>query len=78
MKEETEKPKSSAGKVVMIIFLIIGISLLGFYLGRKYILMRRKAKIRAEELENEFSKEINENDYQPPRDEKNVSKYFLI
>ena len=59
MKEETEKPKSSAGKVVMIIFLIIGISLLGFYLGRKYILMRRKAKIRAEELENEFSKEIN-------------------
>ena len=78
MKEETEKPKSSAGKVVMIIFLIIGISLLGFYLGRKYILMRRKAKIRAEELENEFSKEINENDYQPPKDEKNVSKYFLI
>ena len=33
MKEETEKPKSSDGKVVMIIFLIIGICLLGFYLG---------------------------------------------
>ena len=42
--------------------LIIVISLLGFYLGRKYILMRRKEKIRAEELESEFSKQINDSD----------------
>ena len=70
----------SAGKVFLIIFLIISVSLLGFYLGRKYILMRRREKIRAEELESEFSKTINDgdNDYQPPKEEKNVSKYFLI
>ena len=77
LKEE-EKPTSSAGKIVLVIFLVIGISLLGFFLGRKYILLKRKDKIRAEELENEFSKQINEVDYQPPKDEKNVSKYFLI
>jgi hypothetical protein len=67
-----------AGKIVMIIFLIIFIGLLGFYLGRRYILMRRVAKIRASELESEFSKDINDNDETPKDDKKNVSKYFLI
>ena len=81
-KEEENNTSMSAGKIVLIVFLSIFISLLGFYLGRKYILMRRKAKIRAEELESEFSKQINEvndtSEYQPPKEEKNVSKYFLI
>ena len=76
--EEEKSSGVSAGKIILIIFLTIFIGLLGFYLGRKYILMKRKAKIRAEELETEFSQQISENDYQPPKDEKNVSKYFLI
>ena len=76
--EEEKSSGVSAGKIILIIFLTIFIGLLGFYLGRKYILMKRKAKIRAEELESEFSQQISENDYQPPKDEKNVSKYFLI
>jgi hypothetical protein len=76
--KEEEKPSSSAGKIVLVVFLTVGITLLGFVLGRKYMLMRRKAKISAEELENDFSKQINEIEYVPPKDEKNVSKYFLI
>ena len=79
-EEKKNSPSIGAGKIFLIIFLIIVISLLGFYLGRKYILMRRKEKIRAEELESEFSKQINDsdNEYQPSKDEKNISKYFLI
>jgi hypothetical protein len=82
-KEEEENSTSmSAGKIVLIVFLSIFISLFGFYIGRKYILMRRKEKIRAEELETELSKQISEvnetTEYQPPKEEKNVSKYFLI
>jgi len=79
MAEEDNSSGVSAGKVFLIIFLTIAIALLGFYLGRKYILMRRKQKIRAEELETEFSQQINnDNDYQPSKEDKNVSKYFLI
>ena len=41
--------------------------------------MRRKQKIRAEELETEFSQQINnDTDYQPSKEDKNISKYFLI
>ena len=76
--EEDKKGRFSAGKIILIIFLCIFISFLGFYLGRKYILMRRKEKIRAEELESEFSKSINDDEYQPPKDDKNVSKYYLL
>ena len=76
--EEEKYQGISVGKVILIIFLIIAISFFGFYLGRKYILMRRKEKIRAEELESEFSKSINDSDYEPPKDNKNISKYFLI
>ena len=77
--EEEKSSGVSAGKVFLIIFLTIAIGLLGFYFGRKYILMRRKQKIRAEELETEFSQQINnDTDYQPAKDDKNVSKYFLI
>ena len=76
--EEEKYQGISVGKVILIIFLIIVFSFFGFYLGRKYILMRRKEKIRAEELESEFSKSINDSDYEPPKDNKNISKYFLI
>ena len=79
MAEEDNSSGVSAGKVFLIIFLTIAIAMLGFYLGRKYILMRRKQKIRAEELETEFSQQINnDTDYQPSKEDKNVSKYFLI
>ena len=81
-EEEENSTSMSAGKIVLIVFLSIFISLFGFYIGRKYILMRRKEKIRAEELETELSKQISEvnetTEYQPPKEEKNVSKYFLI
>ena len=50
--------------------------------------MRRIKRIRAEELENDFSKKVideNDNDYEmnkteymPNKNDKNVSKYFLI
>ena len=85
----TEKAEVNKGKIALIFILIILISLLGFYLGRKYILMRRIKKIRAEELENDFSKKVidedNENEYEmnkteytPRKEDKNNSKYFLI
>ena len=85
---ESEKPESNKGKVAIVIILIILFGFLGFYLGRKYILMRRIKRIRAEELENDFSKKVideNDNDYEmnkteymPNKNDKNVSKYFLI
>ena len=85
---DEEKGGVNGGKVALIIILIILFSLLGFYLGRKYILMRRIKRINAEELENDFSKkvtddndneyEMNKTEYKPSKEDKNVSKYFLI
>ena len=70
--------KSSIVRLFIIIGLIIVITILGFFIGKKYILMRRKQKLNAKELENEFSKQINVSEYQPPKNENENSKYRLI
>ena len=70
--------KTSKVKILVIIGLIIVITILGFFLGRRYILLRTKKKISAKELENEFSKQISGSEYQPPLNEKENSKYRLI
>ena len=70
--------KTSKVKILVIIGLIIIITILGFFLGRRYILLRTKKKISAKELENEFSKQISGSEYQPPLNEKENSKYRLI
>ena len=81
--EDMEKNKENEGgnskiKAFVIIGLIIIITVLGFYLGRKYVLMRRRQKLNAKELENEFSKQISGSQYLPPINEKENSKYRLI
>ena len=70
--------KTSKLKILVIIGLIIIITILGFFLGRRYILLRTKKKISAKELENEFSKQISGSEYQPPINENENSKYRLI
>ena len=78
MEKNTYNERNGTLKLIVVIGLILIITLLGFYLGRKYVLMRRKQKLNAKELENEFSKQISGSEYQPPINEKENSKYRLI
>ena len=77
-KKVNEGKNKSKLKVFVIFGLIIIITILGFFIGRKYVLMRIKLKINAKELENEFSKQISDSQYQPPINEQENSKYRLI
>ena len=65
-------------KVVIIIVLIIFITIIGYFCGKRYISLRMKQKLNARELENDFRKKINESEYKPPSNEKANSKYHLI
>jgi len=65
-------------KIMTIFVLIIFITIVGYFLGKRYISMRRAKKINAQELEKEFSKQISESEYVPPSNEKENSKYRLI
>jgi hypothetical protein len=65
-------------KTFVVFLLVVIITFLGFFLGKKYVSMRRKQKITALELENEFSKKISGSEYKPPINEKQNSKYSLI
>ena len=69
---------NSMKKIVTIFVLIIFITIVGYFLGKRYISMRRAKKINAQELEKEFSKQISESEYVPPSNEKENSKYRLI
>ena len=77
-KKENEGGKNGKTKIFIVIGLIFVITILGYFLGRKYILMRTKRKLNAKELENEFSKKINTSDYLPPINGNENSKYRLI
>ena len=76
-KKENEG-KNGKRKLLIILGLTFVITILGFFLGRKYMLMRRKQKLNAKELESEFSKQINTGEYIPPINENENSKYRLI
>lgn len=75
---KNEGSKNKLKKILIILGLVFIISILGFFFGRTYVLMRRKQKLNAKELENEFNKEIRGSEYKPPIDEKENSKYRLI
>jgi hypothetical protein len=75
---EIEKEGNGKIKFIVIIGLIFVVTILGFYFGRKYVSMKVSQKISAKELENEFSKHIDESGYQPPINENENSKYRLI
>ena len=80
--ENMEKNMESKGNNKMKLFIVIGLTLIvtlfGFYIGRKIVLMRRKQKLTATELENDFSKHISGSEYKPPSNGKENSKYRLI
>ena len=76
--EKDSESGSSLKKVVIIIVLIIFITIIGYFCGKRYISLRMKQKISARELENDFRKQISESEYKPPSNEKENSKYRLI
>ena len=75
---KNEGAKAKLSKVLIIFGLVFIISILGFFFGRTYVLLRRKQKLSAKELENEFNKQINDSEYKPPINEKDSSEYKLI
>ncbi len=75
---ETEQKVNSKMNIIIILGLIFVVTILGFYLGRKYISLKIIQKISAKELENEFNKQINENEYKTSIKENDNTNYRLI